>query len=600
MDSDVAEPLGPGDPREIGQFTVIGLLGAGGMGEVYLATREGRYVAVKRVRPRLVSGERFNREVAILHRVPFGVAPTLLASDSTAPEPWFATEYVPGLTVDDAVRSFGPLPADALWLLLADTAAHLRSVHEAGIVHRDLKPANIMLIRDGVKLIDFGIALAYDQSRLTRTGSSSGTRGFTAPEQEAGDREVSAPSDIYSLAATLVFAASVRPPSAMPDLRPIRSLDAGLAAVVEACLAAEPSARPTAADLVAAAREHAAAGPSWPADVMERIAKRRDFAATPVSVIETVLPPAPETLLPPELVVETDPAVETEPQSGPTLALADRDKRQTRRRLLVPLATVVALGAVTAGVATALSMSHGGGNHPSSAASGIGVLPIAGTGSSSAKAGGSTSNATPTGPLPTSAGSGANSNQPNGSASNGANGASGATGPGSGTAGHTGSTSSSRNGGGTSPSRSGGSNPPTSSASNPPPSSAPGDSGPSPTASSIAGIDSAKDPARVTNSEADTSWFGNDAACSAWLDTDGSGKLAGVLNTSLEQSCVAEVIRSDGLAYTFSASQGAEKTNFLTMPGAATMQVCVWHADEKSGQACSPQFTMNGSTPVQK
>ncbi|WP_194894104.1 protein kinase domain-containing protein [Catenulispora pinisilvae] len=590
MDSDVAEPLGPGDPREIGQFTVIGLLGAGGMGEVYLATREGRYVAVKRVRPRLVSGERFNREVAILHRVPFGVAPTLLASDSTAPEPWFATEYVPGLTVDDAVRSFGPLPADALWLLLADTASHLHSVHDAGIVHRDLKPANIMLIRDGVKLIDFGIALAYDQSRLTRTGSSSGTRGFTAPEQEAGDREVSAPSDIYSLAATLVFAASVRPPGALPDLRPIRSLDAGLAAIVEACLAAEPAERPTAADLVAAAREHAAAGPSWPTEVMERIAKRRNFAATPVSVIDTVLPPAPETLLPPEIVLET------EPQSGPTLALADRDKRQTRRRLLVPLVTVAALGAVTAGVVTALAMSHGGsGNHPSSAGSGIGVVPVAGTGSSSAKAGGS--NSTPTGPLPTPTGSGSNSNQPNGSASNGA---SGATGPGSGTTGHTGSTSSSRNGGGTSPSRSGGSNPPTSSGPNPPPSSAPGDSGPSPTASSITGVDSAKDPARVTNSEADTSWLGNDAACSAWLDTDGSGKLAGVLNTSLEQSCVAEVIRSDGLAYTFSASQGAEKTNFLTVPGGTTMQVCVWHADEKSGEACSPQFTMNGSTPVQK
>ena len=142
MDDDVAEALGPGDPREIGQFTIIGLLGSGGMGEVYLGTREGRYVAVKRVRPRMVSGERFNREVAILHRVPFGVAPSLLASDNTAPEPWFATEYVPGLTLDDAVRSHGPLTADELWLLLAETAAHLQTVHGAGIVHRDLKPAN--------------------------------------------------------------------------------------------------------------------------------------------------------------------------------------------------------------------------------------------------------------------------------------------------------------------------------------------------------------------------------------------------------------------------------------------------------------------------
>ena len=240
MDEDVAHPLGPGDPRESGQFTIIGLLGAGGMGEVYLGTREGRYVAVKRVKPHLVSGERFNREVAILHRVPFGVAPSLLASDITAPEPWFATEYVPGLTVDEAVRAFGPLTAGALWLLLAETAAHLQAVHEAGIVHRDLKPANIMLVRDGVKLIDFGIALAGDQARLTRIGASSGTRGFTPPEQEAGDREVTAPADVYSLAATLVYGASARMPGVLPDVEPVRSLDAELAAVIEPCLSPVP------------------------------------------------------------------------------------------------------------------------------------------------------------------------------------------------------------------------------------------------------------------------------------------------------------------------------------------------------------------------
>jgi hypothetical protein len=91
----------------------------------------------------------------------------------------------------------------------------------------------------------------------------------------------------------------------------------------------------------------------------------------------------------------------------------------------------------------------------------------------------------------------------------------------------------------------------------------------------------------------------NDAACSAWLDSDGSGNLAGVLNTSLEQSCVAEILRSDGMTYTFSASQNAEKTNFLPDQG-YTMQICVWHADQKANQACSPQFGMSGTTPVQK
>ena len=585
MDLDIAEPLGPGDPREIGQFTIIGLLGAGGMGEVYLGTREGRYVAVKRVKPRLVSGERFNREVAILHRVPFGVAPSLLASDSTAPEPWFATEYVPGLTVDEAVRAYGPLAADALWLLLAETAAQLQAGHEAGIVHRDLKPANIMLVRDGVKLIDFGIALAGDQARLTRSGSSSGTRGFTAPEQETGDRDAAAPADVYSLAATLVYAASARLPGAQPDVGLIRALDAHLADVIEPCFTTVPDDRPTAAALVAAVRDHAeshadahAASPSWPAAVNERIAKRRSFAATPVSVIDTVLPP--------------DLEVDTEPEPGPTQPISDGSTPGRRPKYLIPLAAVVAFCAVVAGVLAVPGSSHkDSGTRSPSAASDVGIMAIAGTQSSSAGAGGSTSHSTaPTGPTAPSG----TITQPTGSSSNGVTG----TGPG-GSAPSGSPASSPKSGGGSTPGHPVGS----SGAPSTPPTSAhgsgPSHPGPSPTASSIPGIDSAKDPQRVPNSEADTNWVGNDAACSGWLDTDGSGNLAGVLNTSLWQSCVAEIIRSDGLTYTFSASQGAEKTNFLPDQG-STMEICVWHADEKSNQQCSPQFGMNGTTPFQK
>ena len=579
MDEEVGDPLGPGDPREIGQFTIIGLLGTGGMGEVFLGTRDGRYVAVKRVKPRLVSGERFNREVAILHRVPFGVAPSLLASDNTAPEPWFATEYVPGLTVDDAIRSFGPLTAGELWLLLAETAAHLQVVHDAGIVHRDLKPANIMLVRDGVKLIDFGIALAADQSRLTRSGASSGTRGFTAPEQEAGDREVSAPADVYSLAATLTYAASARLPGFVLDIEPIRALDADLAAVIEPCFAADPRARPTAADLVAAAREHAdVTSTSWPSEVMARIARRRSFAATPVSVIDTVLPP--------------DQDVETaEPEAGPTQSLADTKKAATsRRRYLVPLATIATLCAVVAGVLAVLSSQQKSGSHPTSAVSGAGIVPVAGELSSSAGrpgTGTSTSSGRPTTPGATSG----TSTQPNGSSSNGA------SGPGPQPTSAVGSTpGSSPKGGASSPGRPVGTTtgPGTAPSSAPPPK-----SGPTPTASSIPGIDSANDPARVPNSEADTAKVFNDAPCSAWLDSDGSGNLAGVLNTSLGQSCVAELIRSDGMAFTFSTSLNAEKTNFIPDQG-YTMEICTWIANQKSGEACSPQFAMNGTTPVQK
>jgi protein kinase-like protein/NACHT domain-containing protein len=307
MDSTIATSLGPDDPRAIGQFTILGRLGRGGMGEVYLGFTEGGYAAVKRILPHLVSSERFQREVGVLYRVPLGVAPRVLAHDSTAARPWFATEYVPGLTAEEAVESHGPLRSGALWLLLAETAAQLRAVHAAGIVHRDLKPANVMLVRGGVKLIDFGIARAAGQERLTRAGESCGTPGFTAPEQRTGAADVAAPADVYSLGALILYAASGHWPGAGPDagpgvgpgacpgVEPVRRVDAGLAALVEACLAADPGDRPTAAGLVESARDMVLAlDPSWPPDVLARIESRGDFAATPVGKMETIPPPSPE------------------------------------------------------------------------------------------------------------------------------------------------------------------------------------------------------------------------------------------------------------------------------------------------------------------
>lgn len=172
---------------------------------------------------------------------------------------------MPGLTVDEAVRLRGPLPAGALWLLLAETAVQLRAVHTSGIVHRDVKPGNVMLVRDGVKLIDFGIARAADQAKLTRSGGGFGTQGFSAPEQQAGAEEVAAPADVYSLGALLLYAASGRTPGVVPDLEPLHTVDAELAAVLAPCLAADPGARPTAHELVKATRAQLPAPlPSWP------------------------------------------------------------------------------------------------------------------------------------------------------------------------------------------------------------------------------------------------------------------------------------------------------------------------------------------------
>ncbi|MDH6139157.1 serine/threonine protein kinase [Kitasatospora sp. GP30] len=560
IDSTIAEPLGPDDPQEIGSFTVIGVLGVGGMGEVYLGASDRGYAAVKRVRPRLVSPDRFEREVGILYRVPFGVGPRVLASDGTAERPWFATEYVPGLTVDEAVRLRGPLPAGALWLLLAETAVQLRAVHTSGIVHRDVKPGNVMLVRDGVKLIDFGIARAADQAKLTRSGGGFGTQGFSAPEQQAGAEEVAAPADVYSLGALLLYAASGRTPGVVPDLEPLHTVDAELAAVLAPCLAADPGARPTAHELVKATRAQLPAPlPSWPPEVAARIAARRDFAATPVSKLETVPPP--------DLEPEPEPVPKSAARPG------------ARRRLLVPAAAVIALGSVAAFLFSPSASPQGGAARPS------GSSPV-----TTQLAAGTTQPPTAS-PSPTQAAPTAQSTPPTPADSAGAPQPAPPGSPGSpGTPGprSTPGTPTSRS---TSPAPAPVPNPAL--ASSPAPSAAV----PTPTSSSISGINGGDDPAQVKGSEADTDWVGNDAACSAWLDTDGAGGLSGVLNTSLGQTCVAELYRSDGVAYTFRASWGAARTSSLPNAG-TTMWICVWNASAQSDEQCSPHFAMNGTTPV--
>ncbi|MET8469106.1 protein kinase [Streptomyces sp. NPDC006422] len=544
MDGVIAEPLGADDPQEIGSFTLIGLLGVGGMGEVYLGASDKGYAAVKRVRARLVAGERFEREVGILYRVPPGVSPRVLASDGTAERPWFATEYVPGLTVDEAVRLRGPLPAEALWLLLAEAAGHLSSVHALQVVHRDIKPGNVMLVRDGVQLIDFGIARAVDQARLTKSGGSYGTQGFSAPEQQAGDENVGAPADVYALGALVLYAASGRTPGVVPDAEPLRAVDADLAAVVASCLANAPEDRPTAGELAESARAHLSVPPPvWPSEVMARIAARRDFAATPVSKMETV-PPAD---------AEAEPG--SKPSPGESTVPSPRRSR-TRRIVLAAAVLVAALGA-----AAAFAFMPSGEHRDDDAS------PSAGGTVAGAEASRKPS-ATPSRSTSPTAKSGHRSRPPAAPTDTPTDNAK--------------------------PSASGTREP-----SRPTASAAPPAATPRVTSSSISGINGHDDPAQVEGSEADTSWVGDNATCSAWLDDNGSGGLAGVLNTSLNQSCGAALHRSDGIAYTFSASWGAEKTNFVPV-GGHTMWICVWNADDRSDEQCSAHFAMRGNTPVKQ
>ncbi|MFC7963499.1 protein kinase domain-containing protein [Streptomyces cinereoruber] len=285
------------DPRKIGAFRLLGVLGSGGMGRVYLGAVPGKFAAVKRVLPILAEDadflSHFGHELDNLARLPGGANTKLLASDRTSKPPWFATEFIPGITLNEAIRlNAGPLSGGALWRLLRGAATGLRVVHGADMVHRDLKPSNVMLTGDGLSLIDFGVARAADQSRLTRTGMVIGTPAYMAPEQAVAQAVLTGAADVFALGSLLLYAANGRPPfgdgsgpdllyrvvHGEPDFGGLAEADPALAELVKKCLSKDPADRPTAAELVELTEE-GAAGAAWPEVVAARIAERAAFAA---------------------------------------------------------------------------------------------------------------------------------------------------------------------------------------------------------------------------------------------------------------------------------------------------------------------------------
>lgn len=204
------------DPRQVGAYRLVGRIGAGGMGQVYLGrTAGGRLVAVKTLlADGTVSDEdrrRFAREVALARRVTGLYTVAVVDADAEAPLPWMATEYVPAPSLNELVKKAGPLhPPAAVLRIAAGIAEALADLHRAGVVHRDVKPANVLLPPSGPRLIDFGISHAAD---LTRTSLTLGTIAYTSPEQARGEASSGA-SDVYSAGATLFHLAVGRPPYA--------------------------------------------------------------------------------------------------------------------------------------------------------------------------------------------------------------------------------------------------------------------------------------------------------------------------------------------------------------------------------------------------
>jgi serine/threonine protein kinase len=211
------QPLGVDEPTAVGPYRLLGRLGSGGMGRVYLGrSAGGRTVAVKIVHPHFALDEefraRFRREVDAARRVGGAWTAPVLDADPEAPVPWVATGYAAGPSLASAVTDGGPLPEHSVRVLGAGLAEALAAVHGLGLVHRDVKPSNVLLTVDGPLLIDFGIARATDgTASLTSTGVSIGSPGYMSPEQILS-KGVSGAADVFSLGAVLAYAATGAPP----------------------------------------------------------------------------------------------------------------------------------------------------------------------------------------------------------------------------------------------------------------------------------------------------------------------------------------------------------------------------------------------------
>ncbi|MCQ9134294.1 protein kinase domain-containing protein [Streptomyces hilarionis] len=248
------------DPRTLGGYRIVDRLGAGGMGVVYRGrSRSGREVAVKVVHAQYaedaVFRTRFRQEIEAVRKVSGAFTAPVVDADPEADRPWMATQYVPGPTLAAHIRAHGPLRGAHLRRLALGLVEALREIHRAGVVHRDLKPGNVLMAPDGPRVIDFGISRAAENQTLTETGKVIGTPPFMSPEQLADARSVGPASDVFSLGALLVFAATGRGPfdadspyltawRVLQEEPKVEAVAEPLRAVLTGCLTKDPLGRP--------------------------------------------------------------------------------------------------------------------------------------------------------------------------------------------------------------------------------------------------------------------------------------------------------------------------------------------------------------------
>ena len=289
------ERMGLAPGSEVGGYRIVAPLGSGGMGTVYRAVDGGgKTVALKLLHPHIgadpVARDRLRREVAALQRLRHPAIAAVLDAEIDSTEAFVVTELVDGLNLEEHVRAHGPVPASELARLATGLRDVLEAVHAAGVVHRDLKPSNVLVTDDGPVLIDFGIAQAADDARMTSVNLVVGTPGYLAPELLA-DAEPSAVTDWWGWAAVLAFAATGRAPF---GTRPIEAVLArsragdvdviGLgpltAGALSAALDPDPSLREMPDDVVADLDEAAAHGDALaPTQVLTRTVGAAQTAA---------------------------------------------------------------------------------------------------------------------------------------------------------------------------------------------------------------------------------------------------------------------------------------------------------------------------------
>ncbi|HSW81296.1 MAG TPA: protein kinase [Candidatus Saccharimonas sp.] len=262
------------DPKRIWNFTIKGVIGAGGFGKVYAGVWGSTVVAIKVISPQVSHlpdfTRRFEREIATCHKLPASphIVP-LLHSQSGTTQPWLATKFVNALDLNKLVSDHYPggLPSNEAIDLIREVALALESVHASGIVHRDIKPANILMPPEGAMVTDFGIArIVGSDVTLTATGVAIGTPAYMAPEYFLRESEPSAEADMFSFGATMYFAATGRQPftgrpekimldviRAEPDYMLIP--DKRVRKIIRQCMTKDPAMRPTATDVILALKK---------------------------------------------------------------------------------------------------------------------------------------------------------------------------------------------------------------------------------------------------------------------------------------------------------------------------------------------------------